>query len=131
MKKSELRKLVTSADYPINLTILHDNAELIQSFLIDELHAWKDVEVILAWLRSDAEYKLALDKEEVRRARREILKAACYRHNFDYPPTGADQYEYLMKVTESDFFGGITLAALVQILDGLLFQMESEQDLRE
>lgn len=131
MKKSELRKLVTYADYPIDLTILHDRIELNQSFLIDELHAWKDVGIILAWLRSDAEYKLALDKEEVRRARREILKAACYRHNFDYPPTDADQYEHLMKATESDFFGGITLAALVQILDGLLFLMENEQDLQE
>ena len=131
MKKSEIRKLVTSADYPIDLTILHDRIELNQSFLIDELHAWKDAGIILAWLRSDAEYKLALDKERVQHARREILKAACYRHNFDYPPTGADQYEYLMKVTESDFFGGITLAALVRILDGLLFLMESEQDLRE
>ena len=134
MNKDELKKHLESATFPVDrggYGSLCLWAELNQSFLIDELHAWKDAEVILAWLKSDAEYALALDKERVRCVRREILKAACYRHNFDYPPTGADQYEYLMRATGSDFFGGINLAFLVQILDGLLSQMENEQDRQE
>lgn len=134
MNKSELKKQLESATLPMkrgDYIVLYHMAELNQSLLIDELHAWKDVVNFLAWLKTDAEYEIPISKEEVRRAQSTLIEMACYRHSIEYPPDTGDRYEYLMKATKDDFFGGFRLASIVQILDSLLSQLENEQGLQE
>ena len=134
MNKDELKKHLESATVPMkrgDYIALYHMAELYQSLLIDELNAWKDVVNILLWLNIDIEFDIAISKEEVRRAQGKLIEMACYRHNIQYPPINGDRYEYLLKATEYDFFGGFRFASLVQILDSLLSQPDNEQDRQE
>lgn len=131
MDREEVKKTIEDAGVLFGADHLERWAEVYRSFLIDELYAIQKALVVLAWLKSEKNYKLSIDKRTISEASDTLVKMACIRHRFDCDKSGERDYTMLFCKTEGDFLGGLYLKDLVCTLDTLVSLPESDQDRQE
>ena len=118
MNREDVKKAIQDADIYVDTKYMYLFMETYREFLVDELYAIQNISRILGWINSENDYPFPIEAESIRKSADTIANLESLRHGIiDCGSTTNRKYKLIEDKTENDFFGGLKLRGILEMLD--------------